>query len=106
MHGQREDRDAPPRYHPAGVVSQHRIGGVDIFNDLVGLIMGSQGGSARPPRVTSQQSARLDASLPANNAQREDLNYKPVQTMLEIVSLGKEMQRNQSIYKQFIKEVV
>lgn len=68
--------------------------------------MGSQGGSARPPRLTSQQSARLDASLPANNAQREDLNYKPVQTMLEIVSLGKEMQRNQSIYKQFIKEVV
>jgi hypothetical protein len=26
--------------------------------------------------------------------------------MLEIVSLGKEMQRNQSIYKQFIKEIV
>lgn len=32
--------------------------------------------------------------------------YKPVLTMLQIVELGKDLQRREELYKGFIKEVV
>ena len=57
--------------------------------------MGTQGTQGSPNRTGAVRPLTLGPNTDVTTQPpKEDLNYKPVQTMLEIVSLGKEMQRN------------
>ena len=48
---------------------------------------------------------KLVQSVNGGQLLKEDIVYKPVLTMLQIVELGKDLQRRSELYKDFIKEV-
>ena len=65
------------------VVSDGRPGQFEMLDDIIGMLTGNGNRGGRPGPLGKQLGSTFNL--------KEDVSYKPVMTMLEIVSLGKEI---------------